>query len=128
MEHRAGLLTAGGILCILAGAGELLIGGTILDFAIFGVPPALARYFDLFGVLPLYGWGFVSMLPVILGGILVVVGVVAIGGGASAIRRESFGLALAGAICALPSIIFGILAVIFVVLGGEVFGMKAEQG
>jgi hypothetical protein len=45
---------------------------------------------------------------------LLALGIVAIIGGVSAIRRKSFGLSLAGAICALPSNILGILAVIFV--------------
>jgi len=126
-EHRAGLLTAGGILSIIAGAFELIVGAIALDFAWFGVPPELVRYFNALGFLPLYGWGIVSLLPVILGGVLVVVGVVAIGGGVSAIRRESFGLSLAGAICALPTAILGVLAVIFVALGNEVFGAKVRQ-
>jgi hypothetical protein len=127
-EHRAGLLTAGGILSIIVGVFELIVGGIALDFAVFGVPPGLVRYFQAFGVLPLYGWGIVSLLPVIFGGVLVVVGVVAIGGGVSAIRRESYGLSLAGAICALPAPILGILAVIFVALGNEVFGAKVHEG
>jgi len=37
-------------------------------------------------------------------------------GGRAAMRRSSFGLALAGAICALPSGTLGVLAVIFVSL------------
>jgi hypothetical protein len=126
-EHRSGLLTAGGILSIVAGVFELIVGGVTLDLAIFGVPSGLVYYFNLLGVLPLYGWGIISLLPVILGGFLVVVGVVAIGGGASAIRRESSGLSLAGAICALPTVILGILAVIFVALGKEVFGARVQQ-
>jgi hypothetical protein len=126
-EHRAGLLTAGGILSIVAGAFELIVGGTALGFAVLGVPSRLVYYFNLLGVLPLYGWGIISMLPVILGGFLVVVGVVAVGGGASAIRRESPGLSLAGAICALPTIVLGILAVVFVALGKGVVGAQVEQ-
>ena len=48
-------------------------------------------------------------------------GIVAIVGGISAIRRNVFGLSLAGAICALPSGILGILAVILVALGKREF-------
>jgi len=45
-------------------------------------------------------------------------GIIAIVGGVSAIKRHSFGLSLAGAICALlPLNAFGVLAVIFVSLG-----------
>jgi hypothetical protein len=51
----------------------------------------------------------------IIGIVLLVLGIVAIVGGISAVRRKSFGLSLAGAICAfLPFNILGLLAVIFV--------------
>jgi hypothetical protein len=126
LSHRSGLLTAGGILSIVAGIFELIVGGITLGLAILGVPSGLVHYFQMWGVLPLYGWGIVSILPVIVGGVLVVIGIVAIGGGASAIRRESFGLSLAGAICALPTIVLGIVAVTFVALGNEVFGAKVR--
>jgi hypothetical protein len=52
-------------------------------------------------------------------------GIVAIVGGVSAIRRKSFGLSLAGAVCALPSVILGILAIVFVALVKREFGAKA---
>jgi ABC-type dipeptide/oligopeptide/nickel transport system permease component len=54
--------------------------------------------------------------PILLGIVVIglVLGIVAIVGGVSALRRKSFGLSLAGAICALPSTILGILAIIFV--------------
>jgi len=58
---------------------------------------------------------------IVIGGLILVLGIIAIAGGFSAIRRKSFGLALAGAICALPSVILGILAVIFVSLGKREF-------
>ena len=51
-----------------------------------------------------------------------VLGIVAIVGGISAIRRKWFGLSIAGAIGALPSVILGILAVIFIALGKREFG------
>jgi hypothetical protein len=51
-------------------------------------------------------------------------GVVAIVGGVSALRRRSFGLSLAGAICALPSHILGILAIIFISLSKKEFEAK----
>ena len=51
-----------------------------------------------------------------------VLDIVAIIGGISAIKRKRFGLSLAGAVCALPSVILGILAVIFVALGKREFG------
>jgi hypothetical protein len=127
LSHRSGLLTAGGILNIVAGISELIVGGITLGFATLGVPSGLVHYFQMWGVLPLYGWGIISVLPVIVGGVLVVMGIVAIGGGASAIRRESFGLSLAGAVCALPTIALGIVAVILIALGNEVFSAKARS-
>jgi hypothetical protein len=55
---------------------------------------------------------------IIMGGILLVLGIVAIVGGVSAVRRKSFGLSLVGAICALvPINLLGLLAVVFVSLG-----------
>ena len=58
----------------------------------------------------------------LLGVFLAILGIVAIIGGISAIRRGSFGLSLAGAICALlPINAFGVLAVIFVSLGKRDF-------
>jgi hypothetical protein len=53
-----------------------------------------------------------------------VLGIVAIIGGISAIRRKWFALSLAGAIGALPSVILGILAIIFVALGKREFGAE----
>ena len=93
--------TTAGILAIIAGAigvisGILIaaIGGFIGTF--FGVP-----------------WIGAFSVPSI------VFGTVAIVGGIYALKREIWGLALAGAICALvgPWAILGLLAVIFVSLG-----------
>jgi hypothetical protein len=61
---------------------------------------------------------------VIIGGCVGILGIVAIIGGISAIRRKRFSLSLAGAICALPSVFLGILAVIFVSLSKREFGAK----
>ena len=57
---------------------------------------------------------------------LLVLGIIAIVGGISAIKRKSFGLSLAGAICALLSVPLGILAVIFVSLGKREFGAERK--
>jgi hypothetical protein len=70
-----------------------------------------------------------------LGVPLLVLGIIAIVGGVSALRRKSFGLSLAGAICAIfaccafPSHILGLLAVIFVALRkGEFRAESKENG
>jgi hypothetical protein len=61
----------------------------------------------------------------IIGVLFLVLGILAVIGGISAVRRKSFGLSLAGAISALPSGLLGILAVIFVALGKR--ELRAEE-
>ena len=64
-----------------------------------------------------------EVFPTYMGVPLIVLGIIAIVGGVSAMRRKSFGLSLAGAICGLPSPfwILAILAVIFVAMGKREF-------
>jgi hypothetical protein len=125
-NRRSGLLTAGGILSVVGGAFEV-IGGMIMVV----LPMGIRILFSL-AVLPLHpgGWleRIVPVVPfwlIVVGVPLIVLGIVAIVGGVSALRRENFGLSLAGAICALPSHILGILAVIFVSLSKKEF--EAEK-
>ena len=111
---RGGLLSAGGILSIIVGVFEVIGGGLIAALMALSIPlwqPKLPFYPD-FGDF----WGARLTIVIIAGIVVAVLGIVAIVGGISAIRRKSFGLSLAGAICALPSGILGILAVIFVSL------------
>ena len=124
-EMRSGLLTAGGVMSIIAGALEV-IGGLIIVVLTVGagilLRPALMPFHpgDCWGqVLP-----FVPFWLIIVGAPILVLGIVAIVGGVSALRRKSFGLSLAGAICALPSNILGILAVIFISLSKKEFEAK----
>ena len=113
---RGGLLSAGGILSIIVGAFEVIGGGLIAALMALSIPlwhPKLPFYPD-FGDF----WGGNLTIVIITGIVVAVLGIVAIVGGISAIRRKSFGLSLAGAICALlPINLLGILAVIFVSLG-----------
>ena len=125
-DGRSGLLTAGGVLSIVAGALQI-IGGLIMVAIRIGImmllrgilcPDHAGRWFE----------GFLPILPAwlgILGVPLIVLGIVAIIGGISALRKKSWGLSLAGAICALPSNILGILAIIFVSLSKKEF--EAEK-
>jgi hypothetical protein len=109
--------TAAGILTIIAGFLGLLIG---LALAVgLGIAGSLAWVIPGFpGVA-----GFLALLPV--PGIIL--SIVAIIGGIYAIRRRVWGLALAGAICALlftvPFLgwILAVLAIIFVSLGKREF-------
>jgi len=75
------------------------------------------------GVGALFGFGWFGGIIVAVGVILLILGVIAIIGGASALKRKSWGLALAGSICALfnPVGILGILAIIFVAIGKSEF-------
>ena len=133
-NSKSGLLTAGGILSLVAGilqinSGVGLIGcclswSFIEDFPLFitflpGFWPILNQH-----ILRLFGLGYVPIGWVITGAFFVILGIVAVVGGISAIRRKRFGLSLAGAICALLSGLMGVLAVIFVVLGKREFGTK----
>ena len=126
-DSRGGLLTAGGVLSIIAGAFEVIGGGIILALASLGIPLRLW----LLQHIPQFWEGCaVAVIPIVLiivGGLILALGIVAIAGGASALRRKSFGLSLAGAICALPSIILGILAVIFVSLARREFRARIRR-
>jgi hypothetical protein len=124
-SSRSGLLTAGGVLSIVAGALEV-IGAMIIGVLTIGI-----RILVRLAIIPIHpGDWFERMMPfipvipfwlIIVGVPLLALGIVAIVGGVSAIRRGSFGLSLAGAICALPSIPLGILAVIFVSVSKKEF-------
>ena len=142
-NSKSGLLTAGGILSIIAGILQIntgigLIGGSLMGYmesfieefplSIIFLPgfwPILNEY-----ILDSIGWhsvniiGSVKVGGVIAGGLLVILGITALVGGISAIRRNTYNRSLVGAICALLSGLMGILAVIFVVLGKKEFRAK----
>jgi hypothetical protein len=119
---RSGLLTAGGVLSIIGGGLEVIAGGlaalaVVILRALFGrglLPFDPGPWFDRVPVLAPF-WSIIIGLPIFA------LGVVAIIGGVSAVRRKSFGLSLAGAICALPTIILGILATIFIAVSKSAF-------
>jgi hypothetical protein len=128
---RGKLLSAGGILSIVVGAFEMTFGGVVTALTMSSVIP---------GVFKLPWWpGQIHIMPsfTYLGVPLLVLGIISIAGGVSALRRKSFGLSLAGAICALPSglmgilniicVPMGVLAVIFVALGKREFGAERKE-
>jgi hypothetical protein len=158
-SRRSGLLTAGGVLSIIGGAFEVVGAGTLVAIAVSafiwsrehpatGVP-------SVPGVWP--GDGVILVWPTwfVIAAFGVALGVVAIVGGVSALRRKSFGLSLAGAICALPSrffgavpigvvfpvsvvslasltyglasVILGILAIVFVAVSKREFGAERKE-
>ena len=124
-SDRGGLLTAGGVLSIIAGAFEVIGGGIIVALISLRIPLRLWLSSFLLGVPGNWhacSWAVVPILPMIMGGLLLVLGIIAIVGGVSAVKRKSYGLSLAGAVCALiPLNLLGLLAVIFISLGKREF-------
>ena len=136
-NSRAGLLRAGGALTIIAGVLQIV---SVVSLVLYILSPDW-----LFSILdtmsPLRFVPFITsyllqfiqygdlegLRPVLFAVGAGVLAIVAIVGGISAIRRNRFGLSLAGAICVVPSGIMGILAVIFVVLGRREFGAKRKE-
>jgi len=130
-DGRGGLLSAGGILSIIVGVCEIIFGGLVAVVMKLSLP----LWDQLFPLLPGFeggvggdfGIGGHLIIAVIIGIVIAVLGIIAVIGGISAVRRRSFGLSLAGAICALlPINPLGLLAVIFVSLGKREFGAIEE--
>jgi len=96
--------TVAGVLDIIAGSLEVVIGIVVAALGSVG-------WF--------FGMGWMSAI----GAPLIVFGIIAIVGGIYALRRQVWGLALAGSIFALvgPWGLLGLLAIIFVSLGKREF-------
>jgi len=91
--------------------------------------PESWRLYVLWGGGPhIFTMNYVPARWAIIGGCIGVLGIVAVVGGISAVRRGRFGLSLAGAICALPSVFLGIPAVIVVAPGKREFGREGVSG
>jgi hypothetical protein len=100
----------------------------LIDILFLPLFPESWRLHVLWGGGPIFfSMNYVPIRWAIIGGCIGVLGIVAVVGGISAIRRKRFGLSLAGAICALPSVFLGILAVIFVALGKREFGAERKE-
>jgi len=127
-NSRSGLLTAGGVLSIIGGLLELIGGGVVMGI---GIQNIIGGPFWFISDIPWFPGkeivaGLIPAIIIIVGIVILVLGAIGIAGGISALRRKSFGLSLAGAICVLPTAILGILAVIFVALGKREFeGVKS---
>jgi hypothetical protein len=137
-NSRGGLLSAGGVLSIIAGILQIISVASSVAYVFFPdwlyqmldttlsplrfVPFILTYLFQFIQYAS--GGGLESVLVPVVAGALAIVAIV---GGVSAIRRNSFGLSLAGAICVLPSGILGILALVFIVLGRKEFRAKVKE-
>lgn len=105
--------TVAGILSIVAGALGIIAGIVVATIGTIGG-----------GVLGELGLPFIARLVVTATAAPLVLSAVAIVGGVYALKRRIWGLALAGAICALlipPTFVLGILAIIFVAMGKDEF-------
>ena len=106
--------TTAGILSIVAGVPAAIGGLTV------GIVGGTMAWWDF------------PLAPRILAAVgvpMLILGIVAIVGGIYALKRKVWGLALAGAICALlsPAFILGILAIIFVVMAKGEFEQTTSQ-
>ena len=122
-NSKRGLLTAGGILSIIGGVLEAIAGGIGVGIGIDNIIGGTCWF------IPYIPWfpgreivaGVLPPIIIIVGIFILVLGAIGIAGGISALNRKSFGLSLAGAICVLPTVLLGILAVIFVSLSKREF-------
>jgi len=97
--------TAAGVLCVIAGAGQLSLGATLTAVAFFAAELAGLEWL-----------GFVGIGVVVLG-------IISLVGGVCAMKRRRWGLALAGSICALvaANIGFAIPSILLLSLAKDVF-------
>jgi hypothetical protein len=121
-NNKSALLTAGGVLSILGGVLEVIFGGIVLGIVINTIIWGTSLPLHI----PWLRWGeivgvFFPAVFIIVGTLILVLGTIGISGGISALNRKSFGLSLAGAICILPTVLLGILAVIFVSVSKKEF-------
>ena len=122
-NSKSGLVTAGGVLSIIGGVLEAIAGGIVVGI---GINNIIGGPFVPLHHIPWVQGGEIlaDLFPaifIVVGIFILVLGVIGIAGGISALNRKSFGLSLAGAICILPTVILGILAVIFVSVSKKEF-------
>lgn len=101
---RSRLLTAGGILCIIGGGIEM-IGPWV-------------------SVEPIASFWRAPWLPAPVPGVIFLLGFMSIMGGILAIIRKGYWLSLLGAVCALPTVLFGILSLIFIAVRKNEFDVE----
>jgi len=119
---RSGLLSAGGVLSIIVGVLQLVAGALMIVVTVGLWDPDMPLVPRLGTVLPVE----TAATPLLVaGGVVVALGILAVIGGASALKRSSFWMALVGALCAFLTVnVLGLLALIFVSLGSGEFGTE----
>ena len=126
---RSGLLDVGGVLSIIGGVVELVSGGIVLGIVrhiIIGGPLPHIPHIPWIPGLEIQLVFFPTRF-IIVGILILILGAIGIAGGISTLSRKSFGLSLAGAICVLPTVLFGIPAVIFVALSKREFSVETKE-
>jgi hypothetical protein len=135
-NNRSGLLDTGGILSIVAGIFQINNGVVLM---VFFLTHDIMPYADIIPFLPGFWDDWIDYLVhllwrdrfliwlIIVGGLFFILGILSVVGGISAVKSKSFGLSLAGAICAIPSGLLGILTIIFVALGKREFGVERKE-
>lgn len=103
-KKESGLPVAGGVLILIASLGYLVVGGLMVGGSAIAFAPSLGG----------------TVLGVICGLVLLILGVVAILGGISAIQRKSFALALIGGVLVIPSVL-GLIGLILVAVSRDEF-------
>jgi hypothetical protein len=138
-NSKGGLITAGGILSIVAGIFQINNGAILVAFFLTqaeSLRKVIPSWWFIPSLLPGFWaeyWGFfdfaygTQVWLRIVGVLFLSLGIVAVIGGISAVRRKRFGLSLAGAIAALGSGLLGIVAVISVALGKREFRAKVKE-
>jgi hypothetical protein len=126
MVERTWRPTTGGLLSVLAGSWNVLLGlGALLGGTFFSslIAP----------LIPTFDFGsIITIASISTGGFYLVIGIISILGGASAMARRRWPLAIAGSILALiptPFVLpffMGIFSLIFNVLGHREFWAKSE--
>ena len=116
---KAWMPAAAGIMSIVSGAMGFIAIAFLMTFAaIFG--PEIAR--DVLHSIGYWQAGIPLTIIGLVSFIILLLSLTSIVGGICAIRRKSWGLALAGAICAIfPAQVLGIIAVIFVAISKKEF-------
>ena len=125
---RSGLLDAGGVLSIIGGLLELTAGGMVLGIVrqiVIGGPLPVVPHIPWMPGLEIQ-LVFLPARFIIVGILILVLGAMGIAGGISALKRKRFGLSLAGGICIVPTVLFGILAIAFVAVSRRGFGVEAK--